>query len=85
MGYERMALKRALSLFDAVNISLGTIIGAGVFVIIGEAAGLAGPAIFLSVIAAGIAAAFTGITSAELSAMFPKGGGVYTFAKDVFS
>jgi APA family basic amino acid/polyamine antiporter len=80
-----MVLKRELTLFDAVNISLGTIIGAGIFVIIGEAAALAGPAIFLSVIVAGIVAGLTGYTSSKLSEMFPQGGGVYTFAKDVFS
>jgi len=79
-----MALKRALSLLDAVNINLGTIIG-GIFVIIGHAAGLAGPAVVISVIAAGIVALLTGLTSARLSELIPKGGGVYEYAKVIFS
>jgi APA family basic amino acid/polyamine antiporter len=78
-------LKRSLSLFDAVNISLGTIIGAGIFVIIGSAAALAGPAIFLSVIVAGLVSLLTGLSSAGLSKRFPRSGGAYLFAKETIS
>jgi APA family basic amino acid/polyamine antiporter len=78
-------VKPVLSLFDAVNISLGSIIGAGIFVIIGAATALAGPAVFLSAIIAGAVAMFTGIVSAGLSRMFPKSGGAYLFAREASS
>jgi len=78
-------LKPTLSLFDSVNIALGSIIGAGIFVIIGAAAAVAGPAVFLSVILAAIVSIFTGLTSAELSRRFPRSGGAYTFAKEAIS
>jgi len=78
-------LKRSLSLFDAVNISLGSIIGAGIFVIIGSAAALAGPAIFLSVIVAALVSLLTGLSSAGLSKRFPRSGGAYLFAKEAIS
>ncbi|MEK6979737.1 MAG: amino acid permease [Candidatus Micrarchaeota archaeon] len=83
--YSKNKLKPVLSLFDAVNIALGSIIGAGIFVIIGAAAGVAGPAVFLSVIVAAIVAILTGLTSAELSRRFPTSGGAYLFAKKTLS
>jgi basic amino acid/polyamine antiporter, APA family len=78
-------LRPTLSLFDAVNIALGAIIGAGIFVILGAAAKVSGPAIFLSIIVAAVVAGLTGIASAELSKRFPKSGGAYTFAKEEIS
>lgn len=78
-------LRRSLNLFDAVNISLGSIIGAGIFVILGAAAALAGPAVFLSVIVAGIVSLLTGLSSAELSRKFPTSGGAYIFAREALS
>ena len=83
--HSKTKLKPVLSLFDAVNIALGSIIGAGIFVIIGAAAGVAGPAVFLSVIVAAIVAILTGLTSAELSKLFPTSGGAYLFAKKTLS
>jgi APA family basic amino acid/polyamine antiporter len=78
-------LRQNLSLFDAINIALGSIIGAGIFVIIGAAAALAGPAIFISVIIAGIISGLTGLSTAELSRRYPRSGGAYTFAKEALS
>ncbi|MEK6954584.1 MAG: amino acid permease [Candidatus Micrarchaeota archaeon] len=77
--------KPVLSLFDAVNVSLGSIIGAGIFVVIGAATALAGPAVFLSVLIAGTVAMLTGLASADLSRMFPRSGGAYTFASEASS
>ena len=74
-----------LSLFDAVNISLGSIIGAGIFVILGAAAAVAGPALILSVIVAAVVSLLTGFTAAELSRMYPRSGGVYVFVRETFS
>jgi len=75
----------SLSLFDAVNISLGSIIGAGIFVILGAAAAVAGPALILSVLIAAVVSLLTGFTAAELSRMYPRSGGVYVFARETLS
>jgi basic amino acid/polyamine antiporter, APA family len=74
-----------LSLFDAVNISLGSIIGAGIFVILGAAAAVAGPALVVSVLIAAAVSLLTGVTAAELSRIYPKSGGVYVFARETLS
>jgi len=74
-----------LSLFDAVNISLGSIIGAGIFVILGAAAALAGPGLVASVLIAALVSLLTGLTTAELSRRYPRSGGVYVFARETLS
>ena len=74
-----------LSLFDAVNISLGSIIGAGIFVILGAAAAVAGPALVLSVLIAAFVSLLTGLSTAELSRMYPRSGGVYLFTREILS
>jgi len=74
-----------LSLFDAVNISLGSIIGAGIFVILGAAAAVAGPALVLSVLIAAAVSLLTGLAAAALSRLYPRSGGVYVFARETLS
>jgi APA family basic amino acid/polyamine antiporter len=72
-------LKRELGLIDALSVGLGAIIGAGIFVLIGIATGLAGPAVVLSVVIAGISASFTALSFCELGSSLPKAGGVYEY------
>jgi len=72
-------LRRALGLFDATAISIGAIIGAGIFVVIGIVAGLAGPAVIISMLIAGVIASFSALSFAQLSAYMPKEGGGYQF------
>ena len=78
-------LKRALGLFDATSISIGAIIGAGIFVVTGIAAGLAGPSFIISIILAGTIASFTAVSFAQLSAYMPKEGGGYEFTYHLIS
>lgn len=68
-------LIRALSLKDAVGVGLGAIIGAGIFVVTGVAAGVSGPAFIIGLLIAGIIAAFNGLSSAQLAAAYPHSGG----------
>ncbi len=77
--------KPRLSLFDAVNVSLGSIIGAGIFVILGAAAAVAGPALVVAVLVAALVSLLTGLSAAELSRMYPQSGGVYLFARRTLS
>lgn len=77
--------KPRLSLFDAVNVSLGSIIGAGIFVILGAAAAVAGPALVVSVLIAAAVSLLTGLSTAGLSRLYPQSGGVYLFARRALS
>jgi APA family basic amino acid/polyamine antiporter len=82
---KRSGLRRTLGLFDAVSIGMGAIIGAGIFVALGIAAGMAGPGLILSVIIAGIVASFTALSFAELGSAIPKEGGAYEYVFSVVS
>ena len=63
---------------------LGMILGAGVYSIIGKAAGLAGESLWLGFILAAMAAALTALSYAELATLYPKAGAEYFFLKNAF-
>lgn len=73
------ALRRDIGLIDAVGIGLGAIIGAGIFVVTGVAAGVAGPAFIIGLVIAGIAATCNALSSAELASTYPQSGGTYEY------
>ncbi|MBW8359272.1 MAG: amino acid permease [Weeksellaceae bacterium] len=72
-------LVRALSLTDAVGVGLGAIIGAGIFVVTGVAAGVSGPSFLVGLLVAGLVASFNGLSSAQLAAVYPRSGGTYEY------
>lgn len=76
-------LRRELGLLDAVGVGLGAIIGAGIFVVIGVAAGVSGPAFILALALAACAATFNALSSAELAARFPNSGGTYEYGYEL--
>jgi APA family basic amino acid/polyamine antiporter len=78
-------LKKTFGLFDAFNIGIGAIIGAGIFVVTGIGASLAGPALLISLLISAAIAAFTALSFAELSILIPKEGGGYEFAHELIS
>jgi APA family basic amino acid/polyamine antiporter len=74
-------LKRALTATNLVTLGIGAIIGAGIFVLTGQAAAnYAGPAIVISFLAAGFACALAGLCYAEMASMIPIAGSAYTYA-----
>src|SRR4051794_32013237 len=74
------SLKRALGPLNLTALGIGGIIGAGIFVLTGQAAAnFAGPAIVLSFILAGVACAFAALCYAEFAAMIPASGSAYTY------
>ena len=74
-------LRRSLGPVQLTAIGIGVIIGTGIFVLTGEAAGtLAGPAITLSFVAAAIACALAGLCYAEFASVVPVAGSAYTFS-----
>jgi APA family basic amino acid/polyamine antiporter len=74
-------LRRALGPVQLTTLGIGAIIGAGIFVLTGQAAAQhAGPAIVLSFVIAGIACGFAGLCYAEFASMIPVAGSAYTYA-----
>jgi APA family basic amino acid/polyamine antiporter len=78
-------LRRELGLLDAVGVGLGAIIGAGIFVVTGVAAGIAGPSLLGGLVLAGAAATFNALSSAQLAATFPRSGGTYEYGYRVLN
>jgi len=73
-------LRRTLSAANLTLLGIGAIIGAGIFVLTGNAAAqYAGPAVVLSMILAGIACGFAGLCYAEFASMIPIAGSAYTY------
>lgn len=72
-------LRRDVGFFGAVLLGLGSIVGTGVFVSIGVAAGVAGPAVIIAVCIAAAVASFNGLSSAQLAANHPVSGGTYEY------
>lgn len=77
-------LRKSVGLFQAVMYGTGLILGAGIYVLIGDVAGIAGNAMWISFALAAAIAAFTGLSYAELSSMFPKSAAEYVFVKNAF-
>jgi APA family basic amino acid/polyamine antiporter len=84
-GAQKSGLKPTLGLFDATAISVGAIIGAGIFVVTGIAAGLAGSALIVSMLIAAIISLLTALSFAELTAWQPKEGSIYEYTYQLIS
>jgi len=75
-------LSRDLSLFHITMMGLGMMIGAGVFIGIGNGVAHAGPGgVLLTFALNGVLAMFTAMSYAELSSAIPRAGGAYNFAR----
>src|SRR5947207_13052273 len=78
---EAHELRRALGPVSLIMIGIGSIIGAGIFVIAGTAAAEhAGPAVLVSFVIAGFGCLFAGLCYAEFASMIPESGSAYTYA-----
>lgn len=77
-------LSRHLGLFHTTMYGVGLILGAGIYALIGDAAGEAGNSVWISFVLAAIASVFTGLSYAELSSMYPKAAAEYSFVKNAF-
>jgi len=77
-------LKRRMSLFQLTMYGVGLILGAGIYVLIGEAAGFAGDSVWVAFVLGSIVALFAGFSYAELSSLFPKAAAEYVFIKNAF-
>src|SRR4051812_35309908 len=80
VGDHEGGLKRAVGSLDLTALGIGAVIGTGIFVVIGEGIGKAGPAVILSFALAGLTCLFSALCYAELSSSIPVSGSAYTYA-----
>jgi len=79
MSKPSPALARVVGVPGAVLLGLGSILGTGIFVSIGIAAGVTGPSVVLAVALGAVVATFNGLSSAQLAASHPVSGGTYEY------
>ena len=79
---HEVGLVRNLGLFDITMIGVGAMIGAGIFVLTGIAAGTAGPALILAFALNGVITVLTAMVYAELGSAIPEAGGGYLWVKE---
>ena len=81
---EKQNLKKSLSLSQLIFYGVGTILGLGIYVILGKVAGEAGMLAPFSFLFAAIIAAFTGVSYGELSSRIPKSAGEVNYVDKAF-
>ncbi len=77
-------LKRHMGLFQLTMYGVGLTLGAGIYVLIGEAAGFTGNSMWISFGLGAIVAIFAGLSYAELTTLFPRAAAEYVFVKNAF-
>lgn len=77
-------LKRELGLFDVVNLVIGTIVGADIYIAAAFGAGYLGPSSIFAWLLAGLMAITIALCFAECSSLLPRVGGPYAYAKEAF-
>lgn len=78
-GETETQLERTLGLTEALMIGIGTMVGAGIFVLPGPAIATAGPAATIAFVLSGVIAVFTALSASELATAMPASGGPYHF------
>jgi APA family basic amino acid/polyamine antiporter len=81
---KKPKLKRRVSLFALTIYGVGNILGAGIYGLIGSVVGLTGNLSWLAFLLASITGALTGLSYAELSAMFPKSAAEFVYTEEAF-
>ena len=77
-------LDRTLGLAQVTASGVGIIVGAGIYVLVGEATALAGPRVWIGFLLAAVLSALTGLSYAELASMFPKAGAEFEYSRHVY-
>jgi basic amino acid/polyamine antiporter, APA family len=77
-------LKKELGLLEATAYGVGIILGAGIYALLGKAAGMAGPALWMAFFIGAVIATLTGLSYAELGTLFPKEAAEYVYANKAF-
>jgi len=82
---QRGEFKPSLGLWDATAVSVGAVIGAGIYVVVGVAVGYAGSALAISMVLAALVSTFTALSFCELTAWQPSEGSIYEYAYQLIS
>ncbi len=77
-------LRRKVKLFALTMYGVGNILGAGIYALIGQVVGITGNLSWLSFILAAVIGALTGLSYAELSAMYPKSAAEFVYTEEAF-
>ena len=77
-----MSLKRALGLPSLTFYGVGIILGAGIYSVLGAAAGRAGSALWISFAISSVVALLTAFSYAELATMYPRAGAEFTYLRN---
>ncbi|MDR4508214.1 MAG: amino acid permease [Candidatus Brocadiaceae bacterium] len=77
-------LKRVLGTFDVICMGFNCVVGAGIFLIVGQVQSLAGNGVFLVFPLCGLLCFFIALCFAEMAGIYGKTGGAYLYARDVF-
>jgi APA family basic amino acid/polyamine antiporter len=77
-----VVLERRLGIVDAVTIGLGSMVGAGVFVVLAPAAAAAGSGLLVGLAVAAAVAYCNATSSARLAARYPQSGGTYVYGRE---
>ena len=81
---KKPKLKRRVSLFGVTVYGVGNVLGAGIYALIGEVVVITGNLSWLAFILASITGALTGLSYAELSAMYPKSAAEFVYTEEAF-
>ena len=76
---QQSGAKGAMTVRGAAFLGVGSMVGAGIFALLGQAGAVAGSAVWLSFLVAGVVAALQGYAVAKLGARYPSSGGLVTF------
>ena len=79
-----MAIRKQLTMFDVINLVVGAIVGADIYIAASFGSGLLGPASLIAWIVAGIFATIVALTFAKCSGIIKQVGGPYAYAKQAF-
>jgi basic amino acid/polyamine antiporter, APA family len=77
-------LRRALGFWEVTAGGVGIIIGAGIYVLVGEATAQAGEAVWVAFVLAGILSALTALSYCELASMYPSAASEYAYTRHAF-
>ncbi len=78
-GVDGAPLRRSLGLWHLTMISVGATLGTGILVVLGTAVPLAGPAVWISFVVAGVAALLSALSYAEMAGAVPTSGSSYSY------
>ncbi|AIV40531.1 APC family permease [Curtobacterium sp. MR_MD2014] len=78
-GVDGEPLRRSLGVWHLTMISVGATLGTGILVVLGTAVPLAGPAVWISFVLAGVAALLSALSYAEMAGAVPTSGSSYSY------